>query len=60
MCVRDREVRTREVDWLQGDISLPEKAVVITFDDGYASVYDSAWPRLQAHGFSATVFLVTG
>lgn len=46
-------------DWLHGDISLPEKAVVITFDDGYASVYDSAWPRLQAHGFSATVFLVT-
>jgi peptidoglycan/xylan/chitin deacetylase (PgdA/CDA1 family) len=47
-------------DWLQGDISLLAKAVVITFDDGYASVYDSAWPRLQAYDFSATVFLVTG
>ncbi|MCI0578387.1 MAG: polysaccharide deacetylase family protein [Chloroflexi bacterium] len=39
---------------------LPARPVAFTFDDGYASVYTTAWPRLQAHGFSATVFLVTG
>lgn len=26
---------------------LPEKAVLITFDDGYRSVYDYAWPMLK-------------
>ena len=44
--------------WRDGK-SLPEKAVVITFDDGYASVYESAWARLRDYGFSATVFLIT-
>ena len=26
---------------------LPDKAVLITFDDGYRSVYDNAWPLLK-------------
>ncbi len=34
--------------------------VAITFDDGYRSLIDHALPQLEAHGFSATVFLVTG
>jgi len=34
--------------------------VVITFDDGYTSIYDQAWPLLRAYGYQATVFLVTG
>jgi len=37
---------------------IPERAVVITFDDGYRSVYEHAFPLLKAHGFHATVFLV--
>jgi hypothetical protein len=28
---------------------LPEKAVLITFDDGYRSMYDYAWPILKAN-----------
>lgn len=40
--------------------ALPERAVVITFDDGYTSVHDYAWPLLQRYGFGATMFVVTG
>jgi peptidoglycan/xylan/chitin deacetylase (PgdA/CDA1 family) len=35
-------------------------AVVITFDDGFRSVYDHGLPVLARYGFPATVFLVTG
>lgn len=38
---------------------LPEDALVLTFDDGYESVYSLAWPRMRAAGFSGTVFLIT-
>jgi peptidoglycan/xylan/chitin deacetylase (PgdA/CDA1 family) len=37
----------------------PEKAVVLTFDDGYANFFDSAFPVLSRHGFTATVFVVS-
>jgi peptidoglycan/xylan/chitin deacetylase (PgdA/CDA1 family) len=32
----------------------------ITFDDGFRSVYEYALPVLREHGFSATVFVVSG
>jgi peptidoglycan/xylan/chitin deacetylase (PgdA/CDA1 family) len=38
---------------------LPERAAVITFDDGYLSVYTEAWPVLQSFGYPFTVFLYT-
>ncbi len=42
---------------LHGDGRLPEKAVVITIDDGYRTIYDKAWPILKKHDFPFTVFL---
>jgi peptidoglycan/xylan/chitin deacetylase (PgdA/CDA1 family) len=38
---------------------LPERAVVITFDDGYQSVLTEALPRLRARGWPFTVFVST-
>ncbi|MFO7173944.1 MAG: polysaccharide deacetylase family protein [Bacillota bacterium] len=38
---------------------LPEKPVVITFDDSYASFYEHAFPRLRERGFVATLFVIT-
>jgi peptidoglycan/xylan/chitin deacetylase (PgdA/CDA1 family) len=43
----------------RGD-ALPDRAVVLTFDDGYRSVYTDAFPALQEHGMTATVFLAVG
>lgn len=36
-----------------------EKAVVLTFDDGYYSLYEYATPVLRQYGFNATLFLTT-
>jgi peptidoglycan/xylan/chitin deacetylase (PgdA/CDA1 family) len=38
----------------------PDRCVVLTFDDGYASFHEAALPTLTRHGFTATVFLVSG
>ncbi len=50
----------RLVDHLQNGASLPERSVVLTFDDGYQSVYEVAFPVLVQYGFTASVFLVAG
>jgi peptidoglycan/xylan/chitin deacetylase (PgdA/CDA1 family) len=34
--------------------------VGITFDDGYVSVLEAALPELQRHGFTATMFIISG
>jgi peptidoglycan/xylan/chitin deacetylase (PgdA/CDA1 family) len=48
------------VKCLQRGDSFPERSFAITFDDGYQSVYDHAFPTLLRYGFSATVFLTVG
>jgi peptidoglycan/xylan/chitin deacetylase (PgdA/CDA1 family) len=39
--------------------ALPEKAVVLTFDDGYRSLLDYAVPTMQGYGYTGTVFVIT-
>jgi peptidoglycan/xylan/chitin deacetylase (PgdA/CDA1 family) len=40
--------------------SLPEKPLIVTFDDGYTCFDANAWPALRARGMDATVFIVSG
>jgi biofilm PGA synthesis lipoprotein PgaB len=46
------------IGFLQGRLSVPPDAVVITFDDGYESFYRYAYPILKKHGMVATNFLI--
>ena len=49
------------LDYRQGAGSpLPDKPLILTFDDGYTCFDQHAWPVLRARGMSATVFLVAG
>jgi biofilm PGA synthesis lipoprotein PgaB len=41
-----------------GKRALPDKAVLITFDDGYRSVYEYAWPILEAWHIPAVIAVV--
>jgi len=39
--------------------SLPENPIIITFDDGYESVYQNALPILDKYGFKSVVYVIT-
>jgi peptidoglycan/xylan/chitin deacetylase (PgdA/CDA1 family) len=45
------------VDFLQMKGQVPQRAVVITFDDGWASTYHIALPILKRYGYPATLFV---
>ena len=51
---------TLAVDRLCTGAALPERSVVITFDDGFQSVHEHALPALRRFGMCATLFLVAG
>jgi peptidoglycan/xylan/chitin deacetylase (PgdA/CDA1 family) len=47
------------LDHLTHGSPLPEKPVVLTFDDGYRDQYTNAFPLLRERGLTATFFIVT-
>jgi peptidoglycan/xylan/chitin deacetylase (PgdA/CDA1 family) len=56
-----RKLAMQEVaDVLVRDKAFPERSFGVTFDDGFRSVYEEAFPVLQTYSIPATVFLVVG
>ncbi len=39
--------------------NLPERILVLTFDDGHYDFYANAWPVIKQHGLTATLFVTT-
>jgi peptidoglycan/xylan/chitin deacetylase (PgdA/CDA1 family) len=48
------------VSAVQGDATLPRRAVWVTFDDGLADVVENALPELSTHEVRATLFVCPG
>jgi len=48
------------INHMQYGEELPEKPVVITFDDGYRGNYTIAYPILKKYGMPATIFVIAG
>jgi peptidoglycan/xylan/chitin deacetylase (PgdA/CDA1 family) len=46
-------------DLLYPNSPLPEKPVVLTFDDSYESLYEHACPAMMEYGFTGAVFVIT-
>jgi peptidoglycan/xylan/chitin deacetylase (PgdA/CDA1 family) len=45
--------------WKRGEKNIPPRCAVITFDDGWKSQYDVAWPILKKFGYPVTMFIYT-
>lgn len=48
------------IEFLDGELDLPERAAVITIDDGLRTAYTRAFPILQEYGLPFTLALPTG
>lgn len=46
------------LDFTQNGTPLPEKPIMITFDDGYESVHEYAFPLLQKYGMKAVISVI--
>ena len=51
---------TEYINYCNGKGSLPEKPILLTFDDGYLNNYTNAFPILKEMNMKATIFIVTG
>jgi len=49
----------RVVSYLKANKEIPDKTVVITFDDAYSSIYEHAYPLLKKRNWPFTVFVAT-
>ena len=47
------------VNWLIHGAPLPQRSVLLTFDDTYADTFDFAFPILARYGFCAIIFVVS-
>ncbi len=47
-------------DYIVNGAAVPEKPVVLTFDDGYADTYSIVYPIMKEYGFPVTVFVNPG
>jgi peptidoglycan/xylan/chitin deacetylase (PgdA/CDA1 family) len=45
--------------WRRSEKSIPPRCAVITFDDGWKSQYEVAWPILKKYGYPVTLFIYT-
>ena len=45
--------------WRRGEKGIPQKAAIISIDDGYLSGYNVAWPILKKFGYPFTMFIYT-
>jgi peptidoglycan/xylan/chitin deacetylase (PgdA/CDA1 family) len=49
---------TELLNYIEGNIELPDKPILITMDDGYESNYTYAYPILKKLNMKATVFII--
>lgn len=47
-------------DWLSGDRNIQEKSFMITFDDGYESIMEYAFPLFEYYGFRGVFNIIGG
>ncbi len=45
--------------WRRGEKNIPARSAVITFDDGWKSQYEVAWPIMKKYGYTFTMFIYT-
>ncbi|MCB1093822.1 MAG: polysaccharide deacetylase family protein, partial [Verrucomicrobiae bacterium] len=45
------------IAWKNGERDIPQKAILITIDDGWKTVYEEAYPVLKEFGYPFTVYL---
>src|SRR5262249_48438501 len=45
--------------WRRSEKTIPPRSAIVTFDDGWKSQYDIAWPIMKKYGYPMTLFIYT-